>query len=66
MEQLAVITSADLVDGGGVKIDEDGPRDIFATASLCEDGVELAGVVESLRVGIRAAILLQAMFKKIP
>ena len=66
VEQLAVITSADLVNGGGVKVDEDGSRDIFATASLREDGVELARVVESLRVGIRPTILLQAVFEEVP
>lgn len=66
VEQLAVITSADLVNGGGVKVDEDGSRDIFATASLREDGIELARVVESLRVGIRPTVLLQAVFEKVP
>jgi hypothetical protein len=66
VEQLAVITSADLVNGGGVKVDEDGSRDIFATASLREDGIELARVVESLRVGIRPTVLLQAVFEEVP
>lgn len=66
VEQLAVITSADLVNGGGVKVDEDGSRDIFATSSLREDGIELARVVESLRVGIRPTILLQAVFEEVP
>ena len=66
VEQLAVITSADLVNGGGVKVDEDGSRDIFATASLREDSIELARVVESLRVGIRPTVFLQAVFEEVP
>jgi hypothetical protein len=65
MEQLAVVTRADLIDWRRVKVDEDGTRDIFAAASLREDGVELARVVERLRVGIRATVLLQAVLKEI-
>lgn len=65
VEKLAVITSADLIDRRGVKVDEDGTRDIFAAASLGEDGIELARVVERLRVGIRTTVLLQAMFEEV-
>jgi hypothetical protein len=65
VEQLAVVTSADLVDWRRVEVDEDGTRDIFAAASLREDGIKLAGVVEGLRVRIRATILLQAVFEEI-
>jgi hypothetical protein len=65
VEQLAIVTSADLVDGRGVEVDEDGTRDIFPTSSLREDGIELAGVVQCLRVWIRATILLQAMFEEV-
>jgi hypothetical protein len=65
VEQLAIVTSADLVDGRWVEVDEDGSRDVFPTASLGEDGIELARVVQCLRVRIRATILLQAMFKEV-
>jgi len=65
VEQLAIVTSADLVDGRGVEVDEDGTRDIFPTASLREDGIELAGVMQCLRVRIRATILLEAMFEEV-
>lgn len=58
VKQLAIVTGADLVDGRGVEVDEDGTRNIFPTASLREDGIELAGVVQCLRVRIRATILL--------
>jgi len=66
MEELAVITSADLVDWGGVEIDKDGARDVFAAASLSEDGIELSGVVEGLCVGVRTTILLEAMLEQVP
>ena len=65
VEQLAVVTSADLVDGGWVKVDEDGSRDIFAAASLRENRVELPGFMEGLRIWVRATILLQAMFEEV-
>jgi hypothetical protein len=65
VEQLAVVTSADLVDGAGVKVDEDGSRDIFAAASLREDGIELAAVMEGLGIRIRATILLQAVLEEV-
>ncbi len=65
MEQLPVISCADLVDRAGIKINEDGSRDIFSTSSLSEHGVELAGVVKSLRVGIGATILLETVLEEI-
>jgi hypothetical protein len=65
VEQLAIVTSADLVNGRRVEVDEDGTRDIFPTASLREDCIELAGVMQRLRVRIRTTILLQAMFEEV-
>ena len=65
MEQLSVITSADLIDWGRVKINEDGSGNIFSVACLSEDGIKLAGVVECLGVRIRATILLKTMLKQI-
>lgn len=65
VEQLAVITSSDLIDGRGVKVDKDGSRNIFATSSLREDGIQLAGVVEGLGIRIGTTILLQAMFEEV-
>jgi len=66
MEQLAVITGADLVDWGRVQIDKDGAGYVFTTASFGKDGVELAAVVEGLCLRIRATILLETVFEKIP
>ena len=66
MEQLAVVTSANLVDGRGVEIDEDRARDIFAAASLSEYGIELAGVVECLGVRVGTTILLETVLEQVP
>jgi hypothetical protein len=66
VEQLAVITRADLVDGRGVKINEDGARDIFSASSLSENSVELARVVEGFRVRVRTSVFLEAMLEEVP
>jgi hypothetical protein len=82
VEQLAVGTSADLVDGlsllasrlcvagsaayRGVQVDEDGARDVFAAASLREEGLERAALVELLRIGVRATVSLEAVLKEVP
>jgi len=40
VEQLAVGSGADLIDHGGLQIDEDGTWHVFAGAGLAEEGVE--------------------------
>merc|ERR1719231_517945 len=40
VEELAVGTGADLVDDGGLEVDEDAARDVLAGTSLREEGVE--------------------------
>src|SRR3954452_25452260 len=42
VEQLAVGTSADLVDRGRVEVDEKGAGDVYAIARLGEEGLERA------------------------
>jgi len=82
VEQLAVGTSADLIDGlsplasslvhaqyatyRGVQVYEDGARDVFAIASLREEGLERATLVEILGIGVRTAVSLEAVLKKVP
>ena len=82
VEQLAVGTSADLVNGlgllapglcvaesatyRGVQVDEDGARNVFAVASLREEGLARASLVERLRIGVRATISLEAVLKEVP
>jgi hypothetical protein len=40
VEELAVGAGPDLVDWGRVEVDEDRPRDVFAVASLGEEGLK--------------------------
>jgi hypothetical protein len=40
VKQLTVGSSTDLIDDGRLQIDEDGTWDVFASASLTEEGVE--------------------------
>ena len=39
MEQLAVGASADLIDDGGLEVEEDGAGDVLAGTGLGEEGV---------------------------
>jgi hypothetical protein len=83
VEQLAVGTGSDLVDGlcqlalrriqcsecvayRWVQVDKDGARDVFAAASLGEEGLERATLREIRRIGVRTAVSLQAMLEKVP
>jgi hypothetical protein len=50
----------------GVQVDEDGTRNVFAAASLREEGLERAALVELLRIGVRTTVSLEAVLKKVP
>lgn len=65
VKERTVVASTDLVDRGGIQVDKDGPRDVFAAARLGEDGIELARVVNRLGFRIRTTILLQAVLEQI-
>jgi hypothetical protein len=65
MEQLSVIARADLVNRGGVEVDEDRTRDVFSAARLCEHSIELAAIVEGLRIGVGTSILLEAVLEQV-
>ena len=45
VEELSVGSSSDLIDDGGLEIQEDSPGDVLASSSLAEEGVE--GVVSA-------------------
>jgi hypothetical protein len=49
-----------------VQIDKDGTRDVFAAASLGEEGLERSALVELLRIGVRTAVRLEAVLKQVP
>ena len=40
VEELTVSTGSDLVDHGGLKVDEDGAWDVLPRAGFAEEGVE--------------------------
>ena len=65
VEELAVGASSDLVDGRGVQVDEDGTRDVFAAASLGEEGLVRARLTKFLRIGVGAAIRQQAVLEEV-
>lgn len=65
VEQLSVVTGADLIDRAGVQVDEDGSGDVFAGTGLREDGIELAAVMEGLGIRIGAAILLETVLEEV-
>ena len=45
VEELSVGSSSDLIDDGGLKIQEDGPGDVLSSSGLAEEGVE--GVIST-------------------
>lgn len=65
VEELAVATGADLVDGRGVEVDKDGPGHVLAAAGLGEEGVERAWVADIREVGVGAAIMAEAVLQEV-
>jgi hypothetical protein len=66
VEQLAVGASADLIDDGGLEVEEDGTGDVLASAGLGEEGVVSVVLDTNGLVGGHGAIGLNAMFEKFP
>lgn len=65
VEQLAVSSSADFIDHGGLKINKDATGDVLASTSLREEGVEsIIGATDGL-VGRHSAIGLNAVLKAV-
>ena len=65
MEQLAVGASADLVDHAGLKINEDGTRDVLACTSLGEEGVEGVIATTDGLVGGHLTVGLDSVLKAV-
>jgi len=65
VEEGAVAAGADLVDGGGVEIDEERTGDMLAAAGLSEEGLKRARVANVLGVGVRTTISAEAMLQKV-
>ena len=66
MEELPVVASADLVNGGGVEVDEDGAGDVFAVAGLGEESLVRAALDDVLGIGVGAAVHTEAVLEEIP
>lgn len=65
VEERAIATSADLVNGGGVEVDEEGSRHVFAIAGLGEEGLVGAFGGDILEVGVRTTILTKAVLEEV-
>lgn len=65
VEELAVGAGADLVDRGGVQVDEDGARNVLAIARLGEEGLEGATVTDILGIGVWATIGSETVLKEV-
>ena len=65
VEQLAVGAGADLVDHGGLKVDEDASRDVLAGAGLGKEGVEGVVAAADRLVGRHLAIGLDAVLQAV-
>ena len=65
VEELAVATGADLIDGRRVEVDEKRTGDVLATAGLGEEGLERARVANVRGVGVWATIVAEAVLQKV-
>lgn len=65
MEERAVATGANLVDRGGVEVDEDGTGHVFAAAGLGEEGIVGACVANITDVGVGAAVVAKAVLEEV-
>lgn len=65
MEERAVAAGADLVDRGGVEIDEERTRYMLSTAGLGEESLERAGVTDVLGVWVRTTVGTEAMLEEV-
>jgi len=66
VEQLAVATSPDLIDGRRVEVDKDGAGDIFAIAGLGEESLERAAITDVLGIWVGTTVGSQAVLKEVP
>lgn len=63
--EMAVATGADLINRGGVEVDEDGSRHVFAIAGLGEECLVRATIGAVLEVGVRTTIRAKAVLEEV-
>lgn len=65
VEERAVVTGADLVDGGRVEVDKDGSGHVLAAARLVEKGLVGTAIADILGVGVRATVGSETVLKEV-
>jgi hypothetical protein len=65
VEELTVIAGADFINWGGIEVNKDGARDIFAFAGFCEEGLKGTSLADVFCFGVGATISLKAMLEEI-
>lgn len=65
VEEVTVATGADLINGGGVEVDEEGPGHVFAIAGLGEESLVGASIADVLEVGVRTTIMAKAVLEEV-
>jgi hypothetical protein len=65
VEELTIAASSDLIDRGGVQIDEEGSGDIFAIAGFGEEGLERTSIADILGIGIGTAISAKTVLEQV-
>jgi hypothetical protein len=63
VEKLSVGTSSDLIDNGGLEIEEDGSGDVLASTSLGEEGVESIITTTDSLIGRHLTIRLNTVLE---
>jgi hypothetical protein len=65
VEKLTVGTSTDFIDDSGLEVEEDGTRDVFASTSFGEEGVEGIVTTTDSFIGGHLTIGLDTVFKAV-
>jgi len=65
VEKVTVFASSDLVNGRGVKIDEERSRNMLAAAGLSEESLERARVTNIGSIGVGATIGAETVLEKV-
>lgn len=65
VEERAVLPSADLINGGGVEVDEEGSRHVFAVAGLGEEGLVRTRIADVRVVGVGTTIMAKAVLEQV-
>jgi hypothetical protein len=65
VEKLSVGTSSDLIDNGGLEIEEDGSGDVLASTSLGEEGVESIITTTDSLIGRHLTIRLNTVLEAV-